>query len=141
MNKDILNLLYRSFDVKLTEEEKHKLEQALQNSDELRREKAQLIAMRKSISESSPKSFSHSFSDQIIHRLEELRESKNDYEIFFDTLFTIFRPVAVATILLMITLVSIKFIKNDEVSLKNTIELSEIYLDEVFDPLVDIVKE
>lgn len=58
MNKKLLNLLYRSFDVDLKPKEQKQLAEALEKSKELQKEKEYIIAQRRTLSENTPPPFS-----------------------------------------------------------------------------------
>ena len=74
------HLLYKSFDKKLSEQEKIRLEEGLSNSEELRKDKEGITALEKVVSQSRQQSFGKGFVDEVmteISRLEEKPRSKH----------------------------------------------------------------
>lgn len=104
MNKNILKLLYRSFDDDLSEKERNELKEALKNSEELRKEREKILAQRKTISESGAQSFKPFFAERVMARIDALSE-KTEIEPFYETLKAVFRPVAIASAVAMVALI------------------------------------
>ena len=76
MDKRIRELLYRSFDVSLSREEQHRLEEVLSHSKELREEKKQIESMRRAISESPAPSFQPFLAERVMKRIRQSRKQK-----------------------------------------------------------------
>jgi hypothetical protein len=72
MDKKLRDLLYRSFDSKLSPEEKKLLEQALSQTKELRQEKKMITSLREGIKRSKMTSFQPYFADRV---MENIRSS------------------------------------------------------------------
>lgn len=104
MNKKIIKLLYRSFDDDLEEKERKKLEEALKKSEELRKERKKILSQRKAISESAAQSFKPFFAERVITRIDSLGE-KPGVETFYETLRSVFRPLAIAGAVAMAALI------------------------------------
>ena len=69
MDNNIKELLYRSFDEKLTPQDIDELKRVLAESQELREEKEAIETLRKKIAASGSKSFSTSFADRVMERI------------------------------------------------------------------------
>ena len=104
MNKNILKLLYRSFDDDLNEKERNELEEALKSSVELRQEREKILAQRKAISESGAKSFKPFFAERVMAQIDTLSD-KTEMEPFYETIKSVFRPFAIAGAVAMVALI------------------------------------
>ncbi len=127
-------LLYRSFDNALTSGEQKQLERALKQSKELREEKRQINTMRTAISDSPAKSFKPFFTDKVMQRISSFNNAKTTPDTFFESLFTIFRPVFVTATILLIALLSYNLIKSDQPSLAGAFAEPEVTLEQAIDP-------
>jgi anti-sigma factor RsiW len=104
MDKKMLNLLYRSFDDELDPDKRKRLDQALKESEELRKEKVRIQEQRQALAESSKPSFKALFPERVMNRIKTLGQEKNGFESFYQTLLLMFRRFAVigAAILLLL---------------------------------------
>ena len=68
------HLLYKSFDKKLSEQEKICLEEGLSASEELRKEKEDITVLRKAVSQSGQQSFGRGFVDGVMTEISRLEE-------------------------------------------------------------------
>ena len=109
-DKKILKLLYRSFDDELNLEETEQLDRALKDSEEIRKEKEQILAQRRALEESSAPSFKPFFAERVMNRIETLGQKKNGFESFYETLLLMFRRFAIvgAAILLLLLIYNIQ---------------------------------
>ncbi len=96
--KKNLMLLYRSFDESLDEKRKHRLEKALEKSSELRKEESYIKSQRNLISNSHSSSFQPSFTEKVIEQINAIESKSNglDLQLFYDSLVSVFRKVAIA---------------------------------------------
>ncbi len=102
MNERLRNLLCRSFDEELSEQEQRELEQALSFSSQLRQEQKQLTDMRQLIKKESVRSFQPFFAARVMHRIKnEMRESED----FIGSLVWAFRWIAVSGAVAILLLV------------------------------------
>ena len=69
------HLLYKSFDKKLSEQEKNSLEEGLSASEELRKEKEDITVLRKAVSQSGQQSFGRGFVDGVMTEISRLEEN------------------------------------------------------------------
>ena len=90
MKQEDLELLYRSFDSELTQEEEKALKKALQSSPALRAEKKQLTALRQLVSAGAQRSFKPFFTARVVRRIHTAGKQQND---FTETLLWAFRMV------------------------------------------------
>ena len=95
MDEKILELLYRSFDSVLSQNEQNKLDQALDKSKELISHKEKMLKMRNSLKSDPQKKFGYMFADEIMGKIKKLEEKSKD-ELFFDSIISVFRPIAIA---------------------------------------------
>ena len=101
------HLLYRSFDKKLSEQEKIRLKEGLSASNELKKEKEDITVLRKAISQSSQQSFGRGFVDGVMTEINRLEDRPRWKHIQIDKTqpnFLFFRPqyvFAMALILLV----------------------------------------
>jgi hypothetical protein len=110
MNKTTLKLLYRSFDDELNPEEKEHLDRALKESEELRKEKEQILAHRRALEESETISFKSLFAERVMNRIDKLGPKHNGFESFYETLILMFRRFAIvgAAILLLLLIYNLQ---------------------------------
>ncbi|MBI3135552.1 MAG: hypothetical protein HYZ14_12820 [Bacteroidetes bacterium] len=81
MDEKLNDLLVRSFDQDLTPDEQAELDNALQNSEELRLEKEQLLSLRSLISNTSI-SPGQNFSSEVMDRIAENNFSTGTISLF-----------------------------------------------------------
>ncbi len=101
MKSDWLNLLLRSFDGDLSQNERAELETALQNSPELREEKKSLEAVRGMIASGAVRKFKPFFAARLMQRIQSETAQRED---FFESLIWMFRRIALAGALTVILL-------------------------------------
>ncbi len=116
MNEKDLELLYRSFDDRLTREEREPLDRALASSEELRAEKERITAVRNSIASSSAASFEPFFAERVMKRIRCLGRTDNGADLFFASLYRMFRPLALAAAVAVIILISLNLRKSGDFS-------------------------
>jgi anti-sigma factor RsiW len=142
MNEKMLELLYRSFDDRLTEEERTCLEEALSTSEELRAEKERVTGMRKSISSSAAASFEPFFAERVMNRIRGMEKADTDEDLFFESLYRMFRPLALAASVVVFTLISLNLRKSDNISLSAAFAVQEEYRDNLLQtPLESFLEE
>ena len=131
MNKKILKLLYRSFDDDLDAKEQKQLAEALENSEELRKEKEQIEAQRQAISNSSAQSFKPFFAERMMSRIQALGEKENILETFYETLKAAFWRFAATGAVIMIALISINLVIGESLSMDEAFYVSELTFEEI----------
>ena len=134
MNKKILKLLYRSFDMKLSEKDQKRLDDALAESEELRLEKEQAIAQRQSLVTSGAQAFKPFFAERVMGRIETLGQTKkNGFELFYETFKSMFQRLAIASAVVLLVLVSYNLIKSDVLPQDEIIFASDATMEEILD--------
>ena len=140
MDKIIKQLLYESFDRELNEREKNILNFALIDSEELQREKESIILMRNKLNNQAESGFSGSFINKVMSEVQRLSKQKDNYE-FFENVYTLFRPVVIAATLLIIALISLNFIKSENISIEDAIAVPDVTISDAYDPITDFSLE
>jgi hypothetical protein len=141
MNDKILKLLYRSFDEKLTPAEQQQLKDALHHSKELQEEQKQIAEMRLKIKGCTTQKFKPFFVERVIQKLSQSHEKENRKEVFFYSLISVFRPVAIVATILLLAIMSFNVIKTDRLSFAGAFATTEVSLEEAVDPMVSLVLE
>lgn len=134
----MLELLFRSFDGVLSQNEQAQLDDALKKSKKLQDERDRIAQLRFIISKSSSQRFDPFFAEKVMRRL---REAETTQETFWDSLIYVFRPVAIAATILIITLISFNLIKSGDISVASAFAESEITLEQALDPTLSLVME
>ena len=131
MNKTILKLLYRSFDDELNPEEKEHLDRALKESEELRKEKEQILAQRQALRESSAPSFKPLFAERVMNRIDTLGPKNNGFESFYETLILIFRRFAIVGAAILLLLLIYNLQSGDILSSEEILFASDFAFEEI----------
>ena len=137
MDNKLKQLLYESFDRKLTTREQDILNKALTESVGLQSERKHIIEMRKKLSDSNKQKFEPFFADQVMSKVREIHNQNNSSE-FFESIALLFRPVAIAATVIIITIVSINLLKSNQISLEGAIAIPEVTINDAYDPLLDL---
>jgi hypothetical protein len=106
MEKRVLKLLYRSLDRSLTENEERRLDRALAESEELRRLREDLLALRRAVADGAGPSFGPQFADRVINRWSASSPAAQPLDAVYDSYRLIFKRLAVASLLILVILVS-----------------------------------
>jgi anti-sigma factor RsiW len=141
MNERMLDLLYHSFDGELTAGERKMLEDALAASEELRRERNDIMTMRKRISTGGPESFSPFFIERVMQRVATLTEAESGSRALQEWLVGAFKRVAIAGAAVAIGLVVFNLVQTEDVSFAAALGMSEISLEEMLELPVDSILE
>jgi hypothetical protein len=140
MDKNLKELLYRSFDSGLDQREKIMLEKALASSKELRQEKEIIESLRQDIHGVKDTPFSAGFADKVMKAITNQR-SENETEQFFDSLFVFFRPIAIAATVLIIIIAGYNMSSSGQYSVEGALGIPEVTVDDVYDPSLALVTE
>lgn len=136
MDNKIKQLLYESFDRELSEQEKTILNVALADSEELQKEKETIIQMRDKLSNQAEQRFSGSFVNRVMSEIQKLSEQKENYE-FFENVYMLFRPVIIAATVLIIAMVSLNFLKSEQISLEGAIAVPDVTISDAYNPVIN----
>jgi anti-sigma factor RsiW len=131
MDNKILKLLYRSFDDELNPEEKERLDRALEESEEIRKEKEQILAQRQALAGSSAPSFKPFFPEQVMNRIESLGKKKNGFESFYETLLLMFRRFAIVGAAILLILLIYNLQSGDILSSEEILYASDFTFEEI----------
>ncbi len=115
MDKKAIKLLYRSFDGYLSAEERNILEKALKESEELRKEKAEINRQRQALSQSKDVSFGPMFAERVANRLSSPLQFGNGLEAFYEAFKSVFKKIALAGAVTMLVLISYNLTIGDQV--------------------------
>ncbi len=96
MDNNLYNLLLRSFDAPLTENEQRQLENALASSEELRTAKDEIITLRLRLQGLKGETFEPFFTGRVMERLNTPPLSMAEYFV------SVFRDVAIGAAVLVI---------------------------------------
>ena len=140
MDEKILELLYRSFDSNLNPDEQKILEYALANSKELKSRKEEMLKMRNSLRSDNLQKFGYLFADKVMQKIINLEEKSKD-ELFFDSIISIFKPIAIAATFLLVFLVSYNIISENGNLFNGNQQSIDITLAEAFDPFNELTTE
>jgi len=102
MNKKITDLLYRSFDAELTEQERQTLHNAMSEDEQIAEQK-QIEKLRKNISKNAIRTFKPFFAKRVIHEITRRQEAANN---FLPALLWSFRRVVIIAATIIIYLVA-----------------------------------
>jgi hypothetical protein len=140
MDEKILELLYNSLDCNLNPDQQKTLDEALENSFELRSRKEEMLKIRNSLKSENSQKFGYMFAEKVMKEIKNLDEKSND-ELFFDSIISVFKPLAFAATFLMIFLVSYNIISENGYLFNSKQESIEITLVEAFDPFNELSME
>jgi len=140
MDENILELLYRSFDSDLNPDERKNLDDALKKSEELRLQKKEIEKIRTSLNQSEPQNFGYMFADKIMQKINGTEE-RSEEKRFFDSITSVFRPLAIAATVFLVFLVSYNLISENGNMFNDSQEIQNVTLAEVFDPFNDFSME
>ena len=140
MDKKSKDFLYYSFDSDLDQEKKRKLEKALSQSKELQQEKEMLTFLRQNIKSSVNTSFNPGFAERVMQKIIGQNQITEN-EQFFDSLFVLFRPIAIAATVLIIIIAGYNMSSTNQFSIEGALGIPEVTVDEVYDPSLALVTE
>ena len=141
MNERMLELLYRSFDAKLNAREEQALREGLEASQELRRVKHRIEAVRGMISTAGADTFGPYFAERVMTRLAGLREGRNGMATLVDWLPRVFRRVALVGAMVAAGLVVMNLVQAGGVSLAAVFGISSVPLEEIIELPVEPMLE
>jgi hypothetical protein len=132
-DRKVLKLLYRSLDSDLKDKDQRKLDEALEKSEELRKEKERVLAQRQAVAASASQSFSPFFTDRVMSRIEGLGQKKNGWEAFYEGFMAAFRKVAIVSAVVLVLLISYNVIKSDIVPEDELFFMADTTMEEILD--------
>ena len=126
MHQRIIRLLYRSFDDQLTDIEERQLQEALLESRDLRDAKVRLQRLRGDISAIQVPPGRPFLAERVLHRVHVATAMSNLHERFWESLFYMFRRVAVATAVGVIILIGFYIANEGIVFANNEVVIEDI---------------
>lgn len=139
MKPELLELLYLSFDTALTPQQQDELTQALNQDPELRVEQERLIQLRGSLARSASE-FKPFFETRVMERIRSERPEMV-WNLRFDSLWTIFRRVALAGAISAMVLVTINLVSSDELSVGAAFAVQDDPVETIFATPLEQVME
>ena len=140
MNKKIRSLLYRSFDKNLSSRERQVLDNALSRSEDLRGEKESILQLRQAIKKEKVSGFQPFFSERVLNRIQATLQAKGE-DSFFNSLLVVFRPLAIAAIILIIIISAYNITSSGQVSLEGALAVPEVTLNDAYATSLAVVIE
>jgi hypothetical protein len=134
MNKKLFNLLYKSFDGTLTAKEKEMLNKGLSESAALRNQKEKIELIRERLAASKKDSFKPFFAERVMNNIQTNRKRQEQQKTGFDSLVALFRPIAFATTMILIILLSYNMKKTQNYTLAGALGQEQVTLEQVMDP-------
>lgn len=141
MKKKILELLYLSFDGRLSDEERRLLEDALSRSPGLREEKERIEALRQTVAQQAIRSFRPFFAERVMHAIATARGAKNGLERFAEALQLAFRRVALVGATAILVLLVVNIVRTGELSVAGALGMPQETLVEVLETPFDATVE
>jgi len=132
-DRKVLGLLYRSLDGDLKDKDRKKLDEALERSEELRKEKEKILVQRQALADSASQSFGPYFAERVMNRIEGLRQTKNGWEAFYENFMAAFRKVAIVSAAVLVLLISYNVIKSDIVPEDELFFMAGTTMEEILD--------
>ncbi len=129
--KKNLKLLYRSFDIDLSERKQQRLDKALKQSKNLKEERELIFSRRQAVADSTVRTFRPYFADRVMSKIAAMGNKKNTQESFYDALLFVFRRLAVFGALVMIGLVFFNVIKGHIIPVDEIFFASDLALEEI----------
>lgn len=121
MNKK--KLLYKSFEQKLSEKEKKKLDKLLSESESLRNEQNEILEMREGLFHINVSGFKPEFENEII---EKMNSSKFSRKIYFEQLEYSFKKIAFAVIVIIILALGYNYQRYGSLDLQGILGIEKV---------------
>jgi hypothetical protein len=131
--RKVLKLLYRSLDGDLKAKDQKKLDEELEKSKELCKEKERVLAQRRAVAASAGQSFGPFFAERVMNRIEALGQKKNGLETFYESFMAAFRKVAIVSAAVLVLLISYNVMKSDVVPEDELFFLADTTMEEILD--------
>ncbi len=125
MEKNLYNLLLRSFDTSLTENEHRRLESALASSEELRTAKNELAALRLGLHNVRGVSFKPFFAERVMSRLNSMEQSLIEYYV------SAFRRVAIGAAILVVVCSAYNISRENSVTVDSALGIHRQTIEQV----------
>jgi hypothetical protein len=130
-HKKVLKLLYRSFDTDLSKKKKQQLDEALEQSKDLREERKLILSRRQAVADSAVRTFRPYFADRVMSQVAAMGDKKDTQESFYDALIFGFKRLAVVGALVMIGLIFFNVIKGHVIPIDEAFFASDLVIEEI----------
>jgi hypothetical protein len=124
MNKLWYDLLLRSFDMPLAEEEQQALETGLRESEELRSTKQNITALRNALHSGEHHTFKPYFAERVMRRLLARQQ------LLADRFLNVFRPIAVGAAILVFILSTYNLSRTNTITLYSVLGIQQRTLEQ-----------
>ncbi|MFZ5979388.1 MAG: hypothetical protein ACOYVF_02045 [Candidatus Zixiibacteriota bacterium] len=142
MNKKLKEILYRSFDSPLDPVEARLLDDALRDSEELRREKEAIEEMRQALAAGKPEGFQPFFAEKVMNRIETMETESEPSVHFMESLMVYFRPMAIIATTAVLILLAINLKTGGNWSIQSALGLEENETEMLYEiPVVSYLRE
>jgi hypothetical protein len=131
MDRRLLKRLIRSMDTDLPAPERARLEAALEEMEDLRRTRDELLAVRRAAADSATPGFAPGFSDKVLAGTRSAVRKPQTADVVFDSFKTIFKPLAVASAILLVLLVTYSVTRGDLIPRGEIYYASDITLNKI----------
>jgi len=106
MDKRLLRLLVRSLEGPLKKRDRHRLDRALSESEELRRARDEIEAMRRDLASGAARSFRPGFPGRVLAKIEADRIEDDPQTVHYKRFKAVFRGFALAAFLVLAFLIT-----------------------------------
>lgn len=130
-HKKILKLLYRSVDTDLNKRKQLRLDNALEQSKDLRDEKKLLLARRQAVSGTAERAFRPYFADRVMAHIAAIGDKKDTQDSFYDALMFGFKRLAVAGAVVVIALLFLNVFQGNIIPLDEAFYASDLVMEEI----------
>jgi len=112
MEKRVLKHLVRSLDSTLRKKDRKRLDRALAESPDLRRQKAEILSLRQAIAEESARSFRPGFEDRVMNRIRSAPAVPNGIEAKIQSYRWVFGRLAAVSVFVLIVLITVILVQD-----------------------------
>lgn len=132
-------LIYKSFDGRLSGEEQKMLESELQNSPAFKEEYEYLSRMRTAVSHTAKDSFEPFFEERLLGKLNRSVKTESYFDAVSKPLFASFGRIAVAAIIILVILISYNLNNGNNYAIDNLLGNSKTNIATAFDPFQNTI--
>ncbi len=127
MNKEAYELLIRSLDQQLSQEEQHRLDAALRDSVELQQEKERLVKMREALGNLEYQ-FAPFFAGKVMHKIQQLERGEPRT---MNSWGKAFQQIAIPSLAVLLLLIVVTWLTEGSISLEAMTGISQLYQEDV----------
>jgi hypothetical protein len=131
MHRRLLKLLTRSMDAELAAPDLARLEAALKESEDLRRTRDELLAVRRAAADSAASGFGPGFADKVLAGTRLAVRRPQTADAVFNSFKTVFKPLAIASAIVLVLLVTYSVTRGDLIPRGEIYYASDITLNKI----------